>query len=102
MSQDGLQDTAGITLFSKPSQKRRRKDISTASVANCLTQTHPASETDLDRKGAEQGGNTSHNEAQIAAEALHAAAERQEAASTSGREELVSFKSLGISEWLDR
>lgn len=102
MSKDGLQDTAGITLFSNPSKKRRRKDINTASAAKYLTQTHLATETDLDRKSAEQGGNAGHNEAQIAAEALDAAAERQGAASTSGQEELVTFRSLGISEWLDR
>ncbi|EIE19868.1 DEAD-domain-containing protein [Coccomyxa subellipsoidea C-169] len=93
MSQDGLEDTTGITLFAKQTKKRRRKEKETGDAAQ-----KPPPETENDSKSVEQ--NTAALGAETAAN--DEATERQEPASTSGQEAPVTFRSLGISEWLDR
>ncbi len=93
MSQDGLEDTTGITLFSKQTKKRRRKEKEIGDAAQ-----KPPPGTENDSKSLEQ--NTAALGAETAAN--DEAAERQAPASSSGQEAPVTFRSLGISEWLDR
>lgn len=102
MGQDGEQETTGISLFSTATKKRRRKVTSTADGPTEASQGHLPAQTQLDSEcqdkhdtpGAAltEGNNTEGN----------VAADRQTPASTSGQEGAVTFRSLGITEWLDR
>lgn len=95
MSQDGSEETAGITLFSKQTKKRRRKVNGTGDAAR-----QPLPSTNADSQDVEKQELSVTSNAEVAA--TDGAAERQAPASTSGQENAVTFRSLGISEWLDR
>ena len=94
---DSVQVEGGISLFSKPSKKRRKK--SGAAAPPAITYVPPTASTAASTDGPQAG-------TAEAAGVESAAAQRQAPAGISGRAEAdersQGFRSLGVSEWLDR
>lgn len=86
MSVDGVEDKSGISLFSRPRKKARVK-AQAAAIHNSASD--PGKE--LQRTNQEDGKHELDT------------VNRGTVVSTSGRDEaLTGFRSLGVSEWLDR
>ncbi|BDA51188.1 DEAD-box ATP-dependent RNA helicase 36 [Coccomyxa sp. Obi] len=97
MSQEGDKEATGISLFSTATKKRRRKAKAAAEPPTEIAQRQVPAQTHLDSDDTPGAASTERNNTEGTL-----AADRQSPASTSGQDGAVTFRSLGITEWLDR
>lgn len=102
MAQDGENETTGISLFSTATNKRRRKEKDTADRPTETSQGQLPAQTLQDSECLDKQDTPGASSADRNSTEGDVAAERQTFASTSGQDGAVTFRSLGITEWLNR